>query len=187
MPSEEFLNFIKQSEERKAYYKALYEGFSKKLPPALAEIVFNYLPELTKQGKNKEQAVLEIGEKYIRNIWEEYNMVYSLNINGGPMAKLNPVKKPTSREEAEKKRLKEIKQFPEQYHKTYTKIFWEQYEDKLAREVFEYSIYEKMKEVFTEFYIDDIMEFNSDCLRSFDRGLYLMCTCSFTEDIYKLL
>jgi hypothetical protein len=187
MPTEEFINFINASEEREAHYKALYVGFSKKLPPALAEIVLKHLTQLTKQGKNKEQAVLEIGKKYIRKIWEEYNMVYSLNVNGGPMADLDPVKKPTSREEAEKKLLKEIKKLPEQHHKVYTGIFWESYEEKLAREIYEYTIYEKVKEVITEFYIDDIMEFNSDCLRHFDRGLYLLCTCGFIEDVYQLL
>ncbi|NQU51826.1 MAG: hypothetical protein HQ522_04745 [Bacteroidetes bacterium] len=187
MSAEEFLNFIKRSEETEAYYKALYEGFSKQLPTALAEVVFNYLPKFKNNREKYEKAVFETATKYIREIWDEFDSVNSLNANGGPMADLNPAKKPTSKEDAEQKRLKEIKEIPKQHHKGYTKVFWESYEEELVGEIFVYAVYEKMKEVFTKFYIDDIMEFDSAYLRYFDRGLYLMCTLRFVDDIYSLL
>lgn len=44
-----------------------------------------------------------------------------------------------------------------------------------------------MKEVFTEFYIDDILKFDSDYLRYFDRGIYLMCSNQFADEIYGLI
>uniref|UniRef100_UPI0032169639 hypothetical protein n=1 Tax=uncultured Draconibacterium sp. TaxID=1573823 RepID=UPI0032169639 len=182
MSIEEFYNFIKRSEEKEAYYKALYDGFSKKLPGSLAEIVFHHLPRLNE----KKADVIKICEKYISEIWEVYNYVYSLNANGGPMADLRPVKKPTTRAEAEQKRLKEIQTIPRKYHKAYSEVFWESYEEELSREKYEYAIYEKMKEVFTEFYINDILDFESEYLRYFDRSIYLSCSCKFIEDIYSL-
>ncbi|MCK5344385.1 MAG: hypothetical protein KAR20_13315, partial [Candidatus Heimdallarchaeota archaeon] len=66
-------------------------------------------------------------------------------------------------------------------------VFWESYKEELVGEVFEYAVYEKMKEIFTGFYIDDILEFDSDYLRYFDRGLYLMCSSRFADEIYGLI
>ncbi len=187
MSVEEFLNHIKRFEEKEAYYEMLYKGFSSKLPPELTEIVFKHLPELNKHRKKYENVVFEIAEKYIGEIWEEYNMVNSLNSNKGPMANLSPVKKPKTREEAEKEFHKDKGAIPEKYHEAFKKVFWESYEEDLAGEVYEYAVYEKMKEVFTEFYIDDILEFDSNYLRYFDRGLYLMCSNKFVDEIYGLI
>ncbi|MCY1720048.1 hypothetical protein OU798_06825 [Prolixibacteraceae bacterium Z1-6] len=180
---EEFFNHIKRSEETEAYYQALYDGFRKKLPQTLAEIVYQYLPKL----KAKEDAVLSLGKEYVRRIWEQYNEVYSLNRTGGPLINLQPARKPTTRKEAEQKLTKQIKTIPKQHHKIYSEIYWDTYEEKLTRETYEYAIYEKMKEVFTEFYIDDIMEFESDYLRYFDRSIYLMCSNKYVDDVYGLL
>ncbi|MEN8117649.1 MAG: hypothetical protein ABFS16_11760 [Bacteroidota bacterium] len=188
MPIDEFYNLIKRQEEKEAYYEELYEGFSNKLPPQLTEVVFKHLPELKKNRIKYEKAVFEIAQKYVREIWEEYNSVYSLNYKGGgPMADLNPVEKPgTGREKAEKRLQKLKKELPAEYHERLQESFWETYEDELATEVFKYAVYEKMKEVFTEFYIDDIMEFESKFLRYLDRSLYLMCTLRFVDEVFSL-
>lgn len=187
MISEEFYNLIKRSKETEAYYQELYDGFYKKLPGALAELVFKHLPEFYKQQGKYEKAILKIGEKYVGEIWEIYNNAYSLNVRGGPMADLNPARKPITREEAEQQRLKEIKALPEKHHKRYSQIFWESYEERLAIEKFEYAVYEKMKEVFTVFYFDDIMEFESHILRYFDRAIHLMCSGKYIDKVYSLL
>ena len=46
MNPEEFLAFIKKTEEEDKRYEGLYKAFSKKLPKELAGIVFAQLPEM---------------------------------------------------------------------------------------------------------------------------------------------
>ncbi|NQU54275.1 MAG: hypothetical protein HQ522_17240 [Bacteroidetes bacterium] len=110
-----------------------------------------------------------------------------MNFKKFAVTALAPVKKPTTREEADRKRLKEMSELPDKYHEQYTEVFWESYKEELVGEVYEYAVYEKMKEVFTEFYIDDILELDSDYLRYFDRGIYLMCSRRFVDGIYELI
>lgn len=143
MSVEEFLNHIKRFEEEKSYSEKLYHGFSRKLPPELTEIVFKHLQKLNEHRKKYENVVFEIAEKYVGEIWKEYDMVYSLNFNNGPMADLNLVKKPKTREEAEKEFHKEKGAIPEKYHEDYKDVFWESYKEELIGKVFEYAVYEK--------------------------------------------
>jgi hypothetical protein len=125
MPLEEFRLHIKRFEELEAHYEELYKGFSQKLPKALSELVFKHWAELNQDRKNNEKTVFEIAQKYIREIWEEYNSVYSMNANKFPVKRHTPVKTPTTREEADKRRLKEMSKFPLEYHKEYTESFLE--------------------------------------------------------------
>lgn len=180
-------NLIKRHEEHEAYYKKLFEGFTKKLSPALAELVFQHCPHLAKQRNTCENEILKLGDKSALLIIEDFNNAYWLNNNEGPMADLNAVPLPGSdRAEAEMycQMLKD--ELPEECHVEAEEAFWEEYQKQQESAQFKYAVYQKMKAVFTEFYIDDILEFESDILRYFDRSLYLLCTLRYVDEVYSL-
>jgi hypothetical protein len=182
---EDFNRFIEDWEEKEKHYQVLYDAYSQNLPTALAEEVFVFFPKL-KQKPDTQKAVVSIGEKYVGEIWEVYNNCSWLNTQGGAMAELNPARKPTTRKQAEQQRLNEIKGLPKKYHARYSKLFWKSYNENFITELFEYAIYEKMKKVFNQYYIDDIMEFESPILRYMDRCIYLTCMHEYVDEIYGL-
>ncbi|WP_340114537.1 hypothetical protein [Maribellus mangrovi] len=188
MSLEEFQNHIQRFEELEEHYKQLYSGFSKKIALALTELVFLHWDKRVKDRRKIEEELLELGHDFARKIWDEFDHVHWLNSNGGKMAELSEVPKPNDAREKAKSRLGKLKkQLPEDYHSELEQSFWEDYEREFKDVLFTYAVYKKMKEVFTEFYIDDILEFESHILRYFDRGLYLMCTCPCVQKVYLLL
>ena len=184
---EELHNLIKRHEAYEAYYKALLEGFTKKLSPALAELVFQHWEHLAKQHSSYENQLIKLGDKYARLIFEDFNNAHWLNNNEGPMADLNAVPLPGSdRAEAEMYCQKLKEEVAEEFRVRVEKLYWEEYTKQQESVEFKYAVYQKMKAVFTEFYIDDIMEFESHILRYFDRSLYLMCTLPYVDEVYSL-
>lgn len=184
---DDFHRLIKRQEEKEAHYTALFEGFTKKLPFELSELVFQHNEHLAKHSNTYENELLKLGDKYARLIFEGFNNAHWLNNNKGPMADLNAVPLPGSdREEAEMYCQKLKEQLHEECHVEAEKSFWEEYQKQQESARFRYAVYQKMKAVFTEFYIDDIMEFESHILRYFDRSLYLMCTLRYVDEVYSL-
>lgn len=192
---EEFFNLINRYEERDARYEKLYNIFSSKLPSALTEVVFKHLPKFSEQREKFEPKVFETSEKYVAKIWEEFNYSCSCKTAKEKKESLALKRKPQTRDDAEKELQEKLSQFlqnPElaskrdELEKRYTRIFWESYEEEYAKMAYEYAVYEKMKEVFTSVYIDDLLELDSHNLRSFDSGIYFTCSCDFIQEIYKL-
>ncbi|MCY1719765.1 hypothetical protein OU798_05390 [Prolixibacteraceae bacterium Z1-6] len=174
----------KQHEENKAHNNALFERFTQKLSPALNEVVFQHL---AKNRNTYENELLKLGNKYARLIFENFSNAHWLNNNVGPMADLNAVPVPGSdRAEAEFYCQKLKEEVAEEFRAEVEKLYWEEYTKNQESEAFKYAVYQKMKAVFTEFYIDDIMVFESHILRYFDRSLYLMCTLAYVDEVYSL-
>ncbi len=187
MGLEEFENLIRRKEEMEAHYNRLYKGFSSKLPPALTEIVFQYWPEMAANRNKYKPLLLDIGKKYVGEIWEDYNNCYSLNVKDGPMADLNPVETLEEFKKGFKEHCNKLKNMvPEQNQEYLEEICREDYETEKKILLFKLDIHKTMKGVFVEFYIDDIMEFESHILRYFDRGLYLTCTLMYVDEVFSL-
>lgn len=186
MSAEEFLNHIRKFEELEATYKKKYEGFHLKLPKELAEIVYTRLPGVESKHKNLKSEVLKIGETYVREIWEWYNHAYSSYFNNQTVNNSYSAQKPQTKAEANKRLELNIKDLPLQYHKEFIEMFWESYDEEHVHDLYKYAFFLKMKEVFAEFYLDDILELESDYLRYLDSSIYLMCSDRFIEEIYEL-
>lgn len=177
----------KQHEENEAYNNALFEGFTKKLTPALNEVVFQHVQHLAKTRNTSENELLKLGDKYARLIFESFGNAHWLNNNEGPMADLNAVPVPGSdRAEAEFYCQKLKEEVTEEFREEAEKLYWEEYSKMQESVAFKYAVHQKMKAVFTEFYIDDIMVFESHILRYFDRTLYLMCALRYADEVYSL-
>lgn len=184
---EELHNLIKRHEAYEAYYKALFEDFTKKLSPALVELVYQHCEHLAKQSSTYEKELIKLGDKSASLIYDDYNNAHWLNNNEGLMADLNAVPLPGSdRAEAEMYCQKLKEEVAEEFRAEVEKLYWEEYTNQQESVAFKYAVYEKMKEVFTEFYLDDIMEFESPILRYFDRCLYLMCALPYVDEVYSL-
>lgn len=185
MGVQEFLDDINRFEEKEARYAELYKGFSRKLPAELVKVVFDHLPELNNNRDENLKAVQNIAARYVGVLWDTFNLADGRNAQGGSVPDMKPVRKPQTKGEAENILKEEIKIIPVHQQKLYTKIFWELYDEQQAREQYQYAVFLKMKEVFVEFYMDDVLELESPYLRYFDRCLALD-VCLFLEDVYEL-
>ena len=186
MSPEEFLAHINNSEETEKHYAKLYKAFSQKLPEGLTEVVFAHMPGMKEKRDTLYDDVYKIAGKYVGEIWEWYNQTESSNYFKLKVEGISPVPKPKTREEAEKELQSELKGVPDEHHEMYKKAHWEAYELDNPHEVFVYAVYNKMKEVFVEFYMDDILNLDSDYLRMFDEEIYLMCATEFVYNVYGL-
>lgn len=186
MSMEEFLARINNFEELEKHYEKLYKAFSQKLPGELTEVVFNHLPDMLEKRDIIYDDVYKTAEKYIREIWESYNNADSCNYSKTPVKDVSPVPKPKTREEAEKELQSELEETPEKYHELYKKTHWECYEDEKPHEMFLYAVFNKMKEVLVEYYMNDILKLEADYLRILEQSIYYMCAIQFVQEIYKL-
>jgi hypothetical protein len=187
MSIEQFLSHIKNFEEKGKHYAKLYAGFSNKLPGVLADTVFDHLPDLKKHSKTMQPKVLNIAEKYMGEIWEWFNHTYSSQYLKKEVKDVKAVPKPKTKEEAETELKNELKDIPAEHHEGYTEIFWEVHESDQRYKAFQYEIYARMKAVFVDFFMDDVMELESGYLRQFDYDIYLMCAGEFVQEIYGLM
>lgn len=183
MGLEDFIRHIENAEIRDKRYEKKFNAFSKKLPRSLTAVVLQHIPE----AKGQETRILEIANEYISHIWELYNRTYSLNTGETVTTEHRVVEKPQTKEEAKVELIKELKDIPRLYRRSYTKVFWEEYRDKHAYQTFKYAIYEAMKNTFTACYLDDVLEWDSDALRYFDRSLYWHHAFIFELKIRELL
>jgi hypothetical protein len=187
MGLEDFYNLIRRQEEMEKLYAERYEGFSRELPAALTSVVFDYWPEMAENPVKYKPLLFNIGEKYIRKIWEEYNCCHSLNSNGGPMADLHPVDTIDKLKPKYEKRCQELKRtYPDAGDEFWDEIIREDYEREKKDLQFKLAVHETMKAVFNKHYIDDVMEFESHILRYFERGMYLMCALRYVDEVYSL-
>lgn len=186
MSVQDFLDSIRHFEEQEAHYAKLYAGFSNKLPNELVKVVFEHLSELNNKREENIKAVHSIAVKYVDEIWETFNQADGRNAKKDTTPDLRPVCQPQTKEDAEKKLRKEIKVIPDDKHKLYEEIFWESYEEESATEQYKYAVFIKMKEVFAEFYLDDLLKLDGPYLRYFDRSLGLDVSL-FLEEVYELL
>lgn len=187
MGLEDFENLIRRMDEVEKLYENRYNGFSQELPLALTSVVFEYWPKMAENESKYKPLLFDIGKKYIREIWEDYNNCYSLNRSGGPMADLNPVDTIDELETVLKIRCQESKnKYPDAGDEFWDEIYREDYEREIKNLRFKLAVHEKMKAVFNKFYIDDVMEFESHILRYFERSLYLMCALRYVEEVYSL-
>ncbi len=183
--NENFRNTVKRIEEMEAFYKAAFEGFLAKLNRHLIPSVRNYNPRL--DNKDTETQLRQLVQKYAREVFENFNGAHWSNNNPGQLSNLPAVEQPEdNRQKAEQRMNKMKQQYPEDYHAQFEAYFWEDYEKDYKSECFKYAVYSEMKAAFTEFYIDDLLEFESEILRNFDRSLYLMCALPFVEEVYRL-
>ena len=175
---------IQRMDELEAKYNKLYEQFESKLRKDLPDTVFKFLPDYAEQKDKLEEKVIEVVDKYIREVWETYNLVYSRQKNQDEPRNLNPIPKPQSLEEAtEELEGKLINIHEDRQH--YCDLFWELYEKKRQKELFLSSIYKKMKEALTTSYFDDILTLDGCYLREFDSDVY-NCAYWFIEAIYSI-
>nr|WP_320022699.1 hypothetical protein [uncultured Draconibacterium sp.] len=187
MGLEDFYNLIRRHEEMEKLYTKRYEGFSGELPSALTSVVFKYWPEMAETSAKYKPLLFNLGEKYIGEIWEEFNYCDGLNRRGGPVAELNPV--PTIEEfeidfEKHCRKLKDT--LPDKGDEFWDEICREDYESDKKNLQFKLAVHETMKAVFNKYYIDDVMEFESHILRYFERGMYLMCALQYVDEVYSL-
>lgn len=185
MSVHDFFYQLDRWEERKKYFEEKYKGFSGKLPGELIKVVFEHLPEINNKREEKLKAVQKIATNFVEAVWEAYNMANWCNANNDSVSVLHPVRKPGTKQEAQKKLQKEIQNIPKEHWNEYEVIFWEMYEETYKRESYEYAVFMKTKEVFAEFYFDEVLELESKYLRYFERTLGLDI-CDFLEDVYQL-
>ena len=183
MSKEEFLENIRRFEELEKKYEALSKELHKKMPEALSALVFKHLPKLLEDGTKKEEIISTITKKYTYEVWEAYNSVNSMQYTNKKV-NTTPVPKPKTKEEEEEELKKELKDIPEKYHNDYTNIFWETIKEDNRHESFNTDVYNKMKEVFTEIYFDDVLALEPDYLRYFDSSIYYL-VYEFLQDIYN--
>ena len=182
MPLEEFLKLIRNFQQQEAKYSELAKKFHKKLPEALKTLVFEHQPELLGQKEKQEKNITTIAEKYAGEVWEKFNMAYGRQYTKKEVATYK-VPKPATKADEEKKLQNELAGLPKKYHKGYCEIFWETSKQNLAHETFVFAVHAKMKEAFTEIYLDDVLSLEPVYLRYFNSSLYLLAD-SFVQDIY---
>ncbi|KJF42066.1 hypothetical protein [Draconibacterium sediminis] len=187
MGLEDYENLIRRMDEMEKLYANRYKGFSLELPPALTSVVFEYWPEMAENPAKYKPLLFKLGEKYIGEIWEEYNNCDSLNRSGGPMADLYPVDTIDKLKPKYDKRCQELKStYPAAGDEFWDEIIREDYEREKKDLQFKLAVHETMKGVFNAHYIDDVMEFESHILRYFERGMYLMCALRYVDEVYSL-
>jgi hypothetical protein len=183
MSKEDFLNSIKRFEESEAKYEALAKKYEKQMPDALTNLVFEHLPKLQSEKEKFEQIISSIAQKYTDEIWEDFNTADWMNRSKD---KVKPFKvpKPKTKEDEEQELKVELKNIPKEHHALYSKIFWETDQGYKKHNSFVFACHNKMKEVFTSIYFDNVLSLEADYLRYFDGLLYFQAG-HFVQEIYE--
>lgn len=103
-----------------------------------------------------------------------------------PVKNFQVVHSVITRKEAEKQLREKLKDIPEDKD-YFCKVFWETFEKSHKREMFFYSLHKKLKEILTEYYEKDILDFDGYILRSLDSSVYYRVVCPFIDDYFCLV
>lgn len=187
MDKYEFLDFVKRSQE-KIEASAKYEkAFVKKLTIELFEFIFNYYPKYVPYRDKVTSKLKVLSNNCAKEIIENLGSALYYQRKNLPYKSKSGAKHPTTREESEKK-LNELKKIvPKEEHEYLEEIHWEEFESSLRTEMFHVGLHNKAKEIMVDFFEEDILSLNGDCLRLLNDYTYLLSVYPFVDDVFSLL
>jgi hypothetical protein len=183
MSKEEFLESIFRYDELEAKYEALAKEYEKQMPDSLTNLVFEHMPKLQGEKEKFEKIIYPIAQNYTGEIWEDFNMADWMNRSKDEVRLFN-VPKPKTNEVEEIELVKELQNMQQEFHAEYCDIFWKSCAEINEHNSFVFASHNKMKEIFTEIYIDDVLSLEPVYLRYFDYKLYMQAD-NFVQEIYS--
>ncbi len=190
MSREGFLRRLEQSKREEEKYNQLYRSYEKEFREEFVRVIAYYhnVPRQVVIIQKREVSILL--KRYERKMWESYNINYSSNANKEKVRLFGSLIKPMSKEDFDVRWLNSRKEYKSMLQEEYDEawhrqVFWESALMSIVDTNFKYYIYSLLKKVFTKYYIDDILEFDSDYLRRFDEDIQHIAF-QFVDDIYEL-
>ncbi len=190
MSKEGFLRRLEQSKREEERYNNLYKAYQKDFRKEflLAIAYYHNMPQAVILKRRIEFNTLI--HRYERRMWESYNINYSHNANKDKVRLYGKMMKPLSKETFDERWHNTRKEYQSMLQEEYDEewhrqVFWESALMSLVDTNFKFYIYELLKKVFTKYYIEDILEFDSDYLRRFDEDIQLIAF-QFVDDIYEM-
>ncbi len=177
-----FKNF---GDEMKAM-EARGEAFHAKLSQELFDLVFTYWPEWKLYREQMAGPLRKLAEEYANKTMEGLNFAEYHLVNDKPVEKITPIPKPMSAADAEAKVQKHVAEFPDVPIEEWRRIVWEDFEVEMRANHFVHRIHKLMKQVLTEFYLENILKLEPDHLLMMDYYLYLMGAYRFSDAVYGL-
>jgi hypothetical protein len=160
--------------------------FRKKLSEQLFKLILFSRPDIKKYKEQISERLQQLVSEYTEETFECYNSAGLMSLSKKDRGPVPPVPKIKTRSESEKELKKDIIDIPDSRKELYIKSHWEVYKYDKIHEKFVQKIYRKMKEVMVEFYADDIMRYEGNCIRSLDFDLYYYAASPFVQEIYKI-
>lgn len=92
-----------------------------------------------------------------------------------------------SKKEAQSYLEERLSEFPQKKaNETYIQSYWRNFDIELKYENFFFGVYDKIKEVLVEFYVQGIDQFEGEHLRRIDSDLYYLSSYEFARRALKL-
>lgn len=172
--------------DRMKAMEARGEAFHNKLSQELFDLVFSYWPEMERYREQLTDPMRELAEEFSNEAMECLNVAEYYLRTGEPVKDVNPIPKPITEEDAEVQVQKYAHEFPTISHEEWRSMVWEDFEVEMRGNHFIHRIHQLMKQVLTEFYLEDILKLEPDHLLMLDDYLYIMGACRFSQGFYEL-
>ncbi len=161
-------------------------NFRKKLSEQLFKLILSSRPDIKKYKEQISERLQQLVSEYTEETFECYNSAGLMSLSKKDRGPVPPVPKIKTRPESEKELKKDIVDIPDSRKELYIKSHWEVYKYDKIHKKFVQKVHHKMKEVLVEFYADDIMRYEGNCIRSLDFDLYYYAASPFVQEIYKI-
>jgi len=179
-----FSNIEQRLEVLDIKYGKLAEQIKKRMPEALTAIVIEHIPELQTEKEKNRKIIYSIAQEYTDNIWDDFTMI-DMKQYYKKDAEIVELPRFDTKEEDELDIQKNLENMPEKYHAGYRELREELYDHMKIQDDFVATLYTKMKEIFADVYLEDVLSLDSDYLREFDNTLYFEAYW-FVEDVYSM-
>ncbi len=107
-------------------------------------------------------------------------------IGGNGDSVLLGVPKIISREEEELKLSSEMLDIPDKWKNEYSQMFWETYEEEVKSQEYIFAVFNKMKEIMVDYYLNDIINLEGNLLRKLNGSLYHLAAWEMIDELYML-
>ncbi len=176
-PEDKYERLFQQTNQQQIFRKFRFDFESE-----VYQVIKAYRPFL---HENINAHVIKVKDILVRASGVASDILFSC-IRGKGGSVLLGVPKIINREEEELKLCKEMLDIPDEWKHEYSQVFWETYEEEVKSQEYIFAVFDKMKEIMVDYYLNDIIKLEGNLLRKLNGSLYHLAAWEMIDELYML-